>query len=93
MHVGRTGGPSASNPLLRFDDGRPDGAVSENGRVSGCYVHGLFANDAQRTSWVMRLGGVAGGHDYEAGVDDVLDRLAVHLETYVDVDRLLGLAR
>ncbi len=30
---------------------------------------------------------------YEAEVDAVLDRLANHLETHLDLDRILGLAR
>lgn len=48
MHVGDTAGPDAARPLLRLADGRPDGAVSADGRVSGTYVHGFFADDAQR---------------------------------------------
>ena len=35
-------------PVLRFKDGRTDGAVSANGRVQGAYAHGLFADRAQR---------------------------------------------
>ena len=57
MHVGRSDGPGTQHPLLRMADGRPEGAVSADGRVGGAYVHGLFAGDAQRSAWLMRLGG------------------------------------
>ena len=36
MHVGRTDGPDCARPLLRFADGRVDGAVARDGRVAGC---------------------------------------------------------
>ena len=36
MHVGRTSGADCARPLLRFSDGRSDGAVSADGRVAGC---------------------------------------------------------
>ena len=91
MHVGRTTGEAA--PLLRLDDGRTDGAVSADGRVAGCYVHGLFDHDQQRAAWLERLGGSAAPRDHAAGVEDVLDRLAAHVELHIDVDRLLSLAR
>ena len=60
MHVGRTDGPDCARPLLRFADGRVDGAVSADGRVAGAYVHGLFANDRQRAAWLASLGGGVG---------------------------------
>ena len=43
-------------PLLRLDDGRLDGAISADGRVAGCYLHGFFTGDAQRAAWLARLG-------------------------------------
>jgi adenosylcobyric acid synthase len=91
MHVGRTTGEAA--PLVRLSDGRADGAVSADGLVAGCYVHGLFNHDQQRAAWLQRLGGAAGPRDHAAEVDDVLDRLAAHVEAHIDVDRLLSLAR
>jgi len=91
MHLGRTVGDAA--PLLRMADGRAEGALSADGLVAGCYVHGLFADDGQRGAWLRRLGGVAAGLDYEAGVEGVLDAFAAHLEGCLDVERLLGLAR
>ncbi|MGE5517679.1 MAG: cobyric acid synthase [Bacteroidota bacterium] len=87
MHMGRTSGPDCARPLLTLA-GQPDGAVSPDGRVSGCYLHGLFASDPFRHALLRRDGGVA----YEALVDDVLDRLADHLAAAVDLDALLALA-
>ena len=44
-----------SRPFLHFEDGRPEGAISADGRVAGCYVHGLFASDAFRAAWLAAL--------------------------------------
>jgi adenosylcobyric acid synthase len=93
MHMGATEGPDCARPFARLADGTPDGAVSADGRIMGTYVHGLFADDRQRAAWIKRLGGRASGLDYEAGVEAVLDALAAHLEAYLDVDRLLTIAR
>jgi adenosylcobyric acid synthase len=93
MHVGRTFGPDHTRPLLRFVDGRNDGAVSKDGRVSGCYVHGLFASAAQRSALLARLGGKGSGVSYEESLDVALDAIASHLEKHIDLDRLLTLAR
>ncbi len=93
MHMGRTTGVATARPMLRLADGRLDGACSADGLAMGCYVHGLFADDAQRGAWLTRLGGASSGRCYEVDVDAVLDRLATHLESHVDIDRLLSLAR
>ncbi|MCI0468368.1 MAG: cobyric acid synthase [Beijerinckiaceae bacterium] len=93
MHTGRTCGPDRARPLLRFNDGRSDGAVSANGRVSGCYVHGLFAEAAQRSALLARLGGKGSGISYEETLDAALDAVASHLEKHIDLGRLLTLAR
>ena len=93
MHIGRTLGSGCARPLLHFSDGRSDGAVSHDGRVAGCYVHGLFGLDAQRRAWLQRIGAQASELDYEAAVEATLDRLGEHLERHVDCDALLRLAR
>ena len=54
MHVGRTSGPALARPMLDLA-GRPDGAVSADGRIMGCYVHGLFAADGFRHAFLARL--------------------------------------
>ncbi|MBM3647832.1 MAG: cobyric acid synthase [Alphaproteobacteria bacterium] len=91
MHVGRTTG--SLRPLLHLADGRADGAVSADGRVVGCYIHGLLADDRQRHRWLRRLGAAASDFAYESQVDTTLDLLADHLERHVDCERLLALAR
>jgi adenosylcobyric acid synthase len=90
MHIGRTFGPDCARPLLRFADGRLDGAVSANGRVRGTYAHGLFADDRPRAAWI---GATPGLVSYAADVDRVLDALAEHLAADIDLDRLLKIAR
>ena len=92
MHVGETTGADAARPLVRFADGRTDGACSANGRVTGTYAHGFFADDRQRRAWVARLGGeVLAGPSYETEIDSTLDALATHLAANLDIQTLLAL--
>jgi adenosylcobyric acid synthase len=93
MHVGRSFGPDCARPVLRFADGRSDGAASADGLVSGCYVHGLFTDAAQRSAFLARLGGRGSGVSYDKSLEAALDAVALHLETHIDLDRLLTLAR
>ncbi|HJZ22258.1 MAG TPA: cobyric acid synthase CobQ, partial [Bradyrhizobium sp.] len=93
MHIGRTTGAGTVRPLVQLDDGRPDGAVSTDGRVAGTYLHGFFAGDAQRAAWLARLGAPDSAMAYETLVEQTLDALAAHLEAHLDIDRLLSLAR
>jgi adenosylcobyric acid synthase len=93
MHVGRTQGPALAAPMLELDR-RPDGAVSADDRIMGCYVHGLFAADAFRHAFLNRLRGrAASGLVFERGIERTLDALADHLEASVDIEGLLSLAR
>jgi adenosylcobyric acid synthase len=93
MHVGITTGPDTQRPVLRFDDGRRDGAASAHGHVAGAYVHGLFAEDRQRRALVASLGATPSDFTYDAMIDQTLDALADHLASHIDLDRLLSLAR
>jgi len=93
MHVGRTTGSDTARPMLRLN-GREDGAVSVDGRVAGCHLHGLFAGDIFRHAFLDRLGVASDPSlDYERRVEDTLDALAQHLEAHLDIALLLGIAR
>jgi adenosylcobyric acid synthase len=94
MHVGETRGPGTARPMLRLADGRADGAVSSDGLVAGCYLHGIFASDGFRRRFVARLGGAPDPSlDFAAQIETALDALAAHLERHLDVDLLLAIAR
>ncbi|RTL82368.1 MAG: cobyric acid synthase [Hyphomicrobiales bacterium] len=93
MHVGETSGAACARPLLRFDDGRLDGAVSTDGLVMGAYVHGLFADDALRAAFLAAIGAEASPLRFEASIEETLDALAAHCESFIDLDALLEIAR
>jgi len=91
IHIGETHGPDCARPFATVD-GRAEGAISADGRITGSYLHGLFASDAFRASFLAMLGAAPSGLAYGAGVEQALDALADHLEAHVDVAGLLGLA-
>jgi adenosylcobyric acid synthase len=94
MHVGDTVGPDTARPLVRFADGRLDGAMSTDHRIAGTYAHGLFTDDRQRRAWIARLGGRSEAWpSYDTIIETTLDGLARHLEQHLNVDALLTLAR
>ncbi|HKS89910.1 MAG TPA: cobyric acid synthase CobQ, partial [Stellaceae bacterium] len=92
MHLGVTGGPGLAYPMLDLD-GRPDGAVSPDGKVAGCYLHGLLVSDSFRRGFLARLGAAAGDFAFDAAIDAVLDGFADHLERHLDLAALLAAAR
>lgn len=59
IHMGRTTG-SCGWLLIEQRGGRtvqaPDGSASPDGRVWGCYLHGIFGNDDFRHAWLTSLG-------------------------------------
>jgi adenosylcobyric acid synthase len=92
MHLGVTSGPGMAQPMLDLG-GRPEGAVSPDGKVAGCYLHGLFAGDEFRRAFLARLGADAGTASYEATIETTLDGLADHLARHLDLDALCAAAR
>jgi adenosylcobyric acid synthase len=93
MHMGVTEGPDCARPFARLADGSSDGAVSADGRIIGTYIHGLFADDRQRSAWLRRFAAGQAAISYDRLVDETLDRLAAHLAAHIDIDRLLSLSR
>ncbi len=61
IHCGRTNGEDTARPLLEIhsvqgkSSHRVDGVVSENGRIWGTYLHGLFDNEGIRDSLCQRF--------------------------------------
>ncbi len=91
IHLGETTGPDCERAWLSLG-GRPEGAASPDGRIRGCYLHGLFAADGFRAAFLSEIGGRS-TLGYAADVEATLDALAQHLEAHMDLDRLLEMAR
>jgi adenosylcobyric acid synthase len=93
IHVGRTDGPDCARPMLNID-GRTDGAMSADGRIAGCYLHGLFNGDAFRSAWLQSVNSQARSNvQFDDSVEAAIDALADGLEEALDVDALLDAAR
>jgi adenosylcobyric acid synthase len=93
MHMGLTEGPDRARPFAHLSNGSSEGAVSPDGRVVGTYIHGLFADDRQRSAWLLRFAAGGAAISYDRLIDETLDRLAAHLEAHIAIDRLLSLSR
>lgn len=92
IHIGKTDGPDCDQAWLEVE-GAKHGASSFNGRIKGCYIHGLFSADAFRAAYLNGIGAPSSVFNYQAQVDKVLDDLAEHIETHLDLDMLLSLAK
>ncbi|WP_397543527.1 cobyric acid synthase [Roseovarius salis] len=90
IHLGETSGPDCARAWLKVQE-RPEGAASPDGKIRGCYLHGLFASDAFRARYLSELGATS-DLAFTNSVDDALDALAAHMEAHFDIDLLLGLA-
>ena len=95
IHLGETKGPDTARPMLIQSDGCPDGAISQNGRVMGCYMHGLFASDAYRSCLLnaSRQGVGGGGLHFDETIEYALDTLADHVKSHVDTNAIEKFAK
>jgi adenosylcobyric acid synthase len=95
IHAGATTGPGTESPMMYLDGAR-EGALSPDGRVAGCYIHGLFTSDSYRARFLsdFRSGQRTGAECqlYEAGIDLALDKLADHVEACLDVKSFASIA-
>ena len=59
IHMGHTFGESCWLEIYERNGEnsiQPDGAQSMDGKIWGCYIHGLFSNKNLRQSWLQSLG-------------------------------------
>ncbi|MBI1172734.1 cobyric acid synthase [bacterium] len=90
IHIGRSEGPDRARPFAEVE-GRPEGAISADGRVTGSYLHGMFSGDAFRAAYLTALGLPAVQRNHGAEVEATLDALAAHIEAHLDVEAMLNL--
>ncbi|MEQ5833862.1 cobyric acid synthase [Marinobacter sp. NFXS9] len=93
IHNGVTTGTALNRPLAHLD-GRPDGAISDDGQVMGTYVHGIF-DRAEACAALLAHWGLHSHRavDYQQHRLLQLDRLADQLEKELDTDLLRRLLK
>ncbi len=94
IHIGTTSGPDQTRAWLGIN-GKSGGAASADGRIMGCYMHGIFAADGFRAAYLRSLG-LGGGTEainYEEGIETTIDALSMHLEKHLDLDGLVKIAK
>ena len=91
IHIGQTSGADCDNFWLNME-GVNVGASSKNGRIQGCYIHGLFSSDEFRHAYLTRVGANIVQSNYSDKVELTLNALAKHMELHCDLDKLLEIA-
>jgi len=98
IHMGRS--ESREAPLFYLEENgkdRPEGAISPDGMVMGSYVHGMFDLPSFRSYFLGKAPGegqrAEAEVDYEASVDQGLDRLAAVVRENLDMDKLVSILK
>ena len=91
IHHGETVSKESGIPEIRDESGRAVGFV--RGNCFTTYLHGLFDNDRFRRRWLDQLRiakgwSPKGGVTARYGVEEALNRLADHVRSRIDIERL-----
>jgi adenosylcobyric acid synthase len=95
IHAGKTTYIPGTHPFAVTASGL-DGAISNDGRVFGTYVHGIFDDDTFRHRFIddVRFAcGLTRAPEKEfvaARREEKIDRWAAHLRRSLDIDRILS---
>ncbi|MFJ7366626.1 cobyric acid synthase [Peribacillus frigoritolerans] len=95
IHLGRTTLKSQVRPFLLLKDGREDGAISNDNKVMGTYLHGIFHNRLFTRLLVNQIRRNKGLDEVKENVQSDSERreeaynlLASHLEENIDMDTI-----
>jgi adenosylcobyric acid synthase len=97
IHMGATQGGSGWLQIWRRNGDVvdvPEGAMSDDGRIWGCYLHGIFENAQFRRAWLAsltnapRLSTLPAEDGRNGRLEPILDRLADAVEAALDMQQL-----
>jgi adenosylcobyric acid synthase len=90
IHAGISEGQALNYPFAQLDDGRNDGAISDDGQIMATYLHGIFEMP-EALSALLQWAGLRAPQifDYHALREQNLERLANTLENHLDMERIL----
>ena len=92
IHAGVTRGRALERPSAVLENGRPDGAISDDGRILGTYLHGVFESPGACAA-LLRWAGLRDPLeiDYHGVREEAIDRVADSVESHLDMAAILGL--
>lgn len=92
IHSGVTRGRALENPSALLEDGRPDGAVSDDGMILGTYLHGIFEAPGACAA-LLRWAGLRDPLeiDYRGVREEAIDRVADSVAGHLDMGAILNL--
>ncbi|MBI1887155.1 MAG: cobyric acid synthase [Nitrosomonadales bacterium] len=93
IHAGISEGNALRRPFAQLDDGRTDGAISDDEQIMATYLHGVFESP-QACAALLDWAGLQTPQpfDYHALREQNLERLADTLETHLDMRHILQLS-
>jgi adenosylcobyric acid synthase len=95
MHQGISSGNGLNQrPFATFDDGTTDGTMSEDGKIIGTYLHGLFDHPEAYQALTLWMGLTDTSYqaiDHKTQQLAELDRLADMLEQHMDMKKIMEL--
>ena len=93
IHMGVSKGRALEQPAAILE-GRPDGALSDDGQILATYAHGLF-DRPEACAAILAWAGLAGaqGIDLNAKREASLERLADSIERELKLDLILPYLR
>ena len=89
IHAGTTRGEALQRPAVKLQDGQ-DGAISEDGRIMGCYLHGLF-DDGAACAALLKWAGLEQAQvteDYRDLRQRQIERLADAVGENIDISKI-----
>jgi adenosylcobyric acid synthase len=93
IHMGISSGPALDRPLVKLGD-HSDGALSDDDKVAGTYLHGLF-EQPQACQSLLTWAGLKKpvSIDYIALREKEIERLADAAEAHLDIDKIIFLGQ
>jgi adenosylcobyric acid synthase len=93
IHAGVTRGRALERPSAVLENGRPDGAISDDGSILGTYLHGIFESPGACVA-LLRWAGLRDPLeiDYRGVREEAIDRVADSVESHLDMAAVLRLS-
>ena len=91
IHAGLSSGRALSQPTTVLEGARPDGAISEDKRIFGTYIHGIF-EEPDACAALLRWAGLREPQkiDYRMVREQAIERLADTVEGHLNMDKILS---